>query len=64
MKNDKRIIEEILVNGLTHVLKRTVEVNSGDQLALAQEYKEWINCLTASDFSAQDILIIDNFTFK
>ena len=60
MKNNPKNIENILIKGLTHILKRTIEVNSGDKLAIAQEYKEWINCITASDFSEQEILVIDN----
>ena len=63
MQEDQKRIEEILVKGLSHILKRTVEVCPGDQLAIAQEYKEWINCISASDFSKQEILIIDKFTF-
>ena len=59
MKNNTKELEDILVKGLTHILKRTIEVNSGDQLAIAQEYKEWINCISASDFSEQEILVID-----
>ncbi|WP_269625269.1 hypothetical protein [Prochlorococcus marinus] len=62
MKKNKNI-EDILVKGLSHILKRTVEVSPGDQLAIAQEYKEWINCISESDFSKQEILIIDKFTF-
>tara|TARA_B100000214_G_C23650792_1_gene482793 strand:- start:217 stop:417 length:201 start_codon:yes stop_codon:yes gene_type:complete len=64
MYKDQKKIEDILVQGLSHILKRTVQVNPGDQLAIAQEYKEWINCISASDFSEQEILIIDKFTFK
>ena len=63
MQEDQTSIEDILVKGLSHILKRTVEVNPGDQLAIAQEYKEWINCISATDFSEQEILIIDKFTF-
>ena len=63
MKEDQKRIEDILVKGLSHILKRTVEVCPGDQLAIAQEYKEWINCISASDFSRQEILVIDKFTF-
>ena len=62
-KKEKRI-EDILVKGLSHILKRTVEVCPGDQLAIAQEYKEWINCTSASDFSKQEILVIDKYTFS
>ena len=63
MQEDQKGIEDILVKGLSHILKRTVEVCPDDQLAIAQEYKEWINCLSASDFSKQEILVIDKFTF-
>ena len=64
MQNDRKRIEDILIKGLSHILKRTVEVCPGDQLAIAQEYKEWINCISASDFSKQEILVIDKFTFN
>tara|TARA_B100000945_G_scaffold77972_1_gene60231 strand:- start:751 stop:945 length:195 start_codon:yes stop_codon:yes gene_type:complete len=64
MQEDQKSIEDILVKGLSHILKRTVEVNPGDQLAIAQEYKEWINCISSSDFSEQEILIIDKSTFN
>ena len=64
MNNDPKLIEDILIEGLTHILRRTVEVNAKDQLAIAQEYKEWINCISSSDFSNQEILVIDEYTFK
>ena len=52
-------VEDILVKGLSHILKRTIEVDPGDQ-----EYREWINCISTSDFSKQEILVIDKFTFN
>ena len=64
MSEEQHIIEEILVKGLSHVLRRTLEVSPRDQLAIAQEYKEWINCLSANDFSRQEILIIDESRFN
>ena len=64
MNKDQKDIEDILIKGLSHILKRTVEVSQRDQLAIAQEYKEWINCISASDFSKQEILVIDKFTFN
>ena len=64
MKENQNNIEDILVNGLSHILKRTIEVNARDRLAIAQEYREWINCYSASDFSKQEILVIDKFTFS
>tara|TARA_Y100001968_G_scaffold313584_1_gene337928 strand:- start:301 stop:495 length:195 start_codon:yes stop_codon:yes gene_type:complete len=57
-------IEDLLVNNLSYILKRTVEVSPRDQLAIAQEYKEWINCISASDFSKQEILVIDRSRFR
>ena len=63
MYENHKSIEDTLVKGLSHILKRTVEVNPGDQLAIAQEYKEWINCISASDFSEQEILFMDKYTF-
>ena len=63
MKKDSDIIEDVLVKGLSHILKRTIELNQGDQLAIAQEYKEWINCISANDFSKQEILVIDASKF-
>ena len=64
MNQKKKNIEDILVLGLSHILKRTLKLNAGDQLAIAQEYKEWINCISASDFSKQEILIIDKLKFN
>ena len=64
MNDEQKKIEDILVNGLSHILKRTIEVNAGDQLAIAQEYREWINCVSKSDFSQQEILVIDKYTFN
>ena len=63
MNNDRKSIEDVLIKGLSHILRRTLEVNPRDQLAIAQEYKEWINCISASDFSKQEILVIDKYTF-
>ena len=63
MSKEPKSIEDILIKGLSHILKRTVEVCPKDQLAIAQEYKEWINCVSASDFSKQEILVIDDFKF-
>ena len=64
MSEAQKSIEEILVKGLSHILRRTIEVSPKDQLAIAQEYKEWINCVSKSDFSKQEILVIDKYTFN
>ena len=64
IQENQKSIEDVLVKGLSYILRRTVELSPKDQLAIAQEYKEWINCISASDFSKQEILIIDEFTFN
>ena len=64
MDNDQNSIEDILIKGLSHILRRTVKLNPGDQLAIAQEYKEWINCISANDFSKHEILVLDEYTFN
>ena len=64
MSSDQKKIEYILIKGLSHILRRTIEVNSGDKLAIAQEYKEWINCISSKDFSKHEILVIDKYTFN
>ena len=63
MSYRKENIEETIVKGLSHILRRTIVVNSGDQLAIAQEYREWINCLSVEDFSKHEILVINKNTF-
>ena len=63
MSEDKKHIEDILVKGLSNILKRTIKLSPGDQLAIAQEYKEWINCIKSNDFTDQEILVIDSYTF-
>ena len=61
MKEDEVLIEDVLVKGLSHILRRTLEVSPEDQLAIAQEYKEWINCISAKDFAKEEILVINKF---
>ena len=61
MKNNRKDINDILIEGLENVLRRTVKVSPKDQLAIAQEYREWINCISSSDFSEQEILVINKF---
>ena len=64
MDETQKKIEDTLVQGLTHILRRTIELEPKDQLAVAQEYREWINCISASDLSKQEILVINKYTFK
>ena len=64
MSKDQQLIEETLIKGLSHILRRTMEVNVKDQLAIAQEYKEWINCISNSDFSKEEILVLGENRFN
>ena len=52
-------IEESITESLINVLSRASVLEGKDQLALAKEYKEWLN---NKPFS-QEILVIDEFTF-
>ena len=58
MRKNKKKIEDILVKELLQILKRAAEISPRDQLAIAQEYKEWINCISADDFKRQEILVM------
>ena len=55
-----KIIETTILESLLNVLKRASEIKGKDQLALAKEYKEW---LEGPPFD-EEILVIDETTFK
>ena len=57
-------IEDTLLECISYILKRTLVLNADDQLAIFQEYKEWLNCISTRDFSEHEILVIDEYTFK
>ena len=48
---------------ICHMLKRTDHLNTGDQLAIGQEYREWIKCIKNKDLVPQNILFINTSTF-
>mgnify|MGYP001261509952 CR=1 FL=1 len=56
-------VEEAMSEVICHMLKRTEHVNMGDQLAIAQEYKEWIKCIKNKELVPQNILFINISTF-
>ncbi|WP_269606789.1 hypothetical protein [Prochlorococcus marinus] len=58
-----RYVEETISDLICHMLKRTDHLNSGDQLAIGQEYREWIKCIKNKDLVPQNILCIDTSTF-
>ena len=55
---------EVTMSGLIcHMLKRTDHINTGDQLAINQEYRAWIKCIKNKDLVPQKILFINTSTF-
>ena len=56
-------VEETMSEVICHMLKRTEKVNIGDQLAIGQEYREWIQCIKDKELVPQNILFINTATF-
>ena len=56
-------VEETMSEVIYHMLKRADKVNIGDQLAIGQEYKEWIKCIKDRELVPQNILFINTSTF-
>ena len=57
-------IEETMSEVICHALRRTDQLNTGDQLAIGQEYREWIQCIEKRELIPQDILFINTSTFE
>ena len=56
-------VEETMSEVIYHMLKRADKVSTRDQLAIGQEYKEWIKCIKNKDLVPQNILFINTSTF-
>ena len=56
-------VEETMSEVICHMLRRTEEVKIGDQLAIGQEYREWIKCIKNRELVPQNILFINTSTF-
>tara|TARA_Y100001968_G_scaffold309796_1_gene329995 strand:- start:883 stop:1092 length:210 start_codon:yes stop_codon:yes gene_type:complete len=56
-------LEETMSEVICHMLKRADEVNAGDQLAIGQEYREWVKCIKNKDLIPQNIIFINTSTF-
>ena len=56
-------VEETISEVICHMLRRTDIVNTQDQLAIGQEYKEWIECIKSRELIPQNILFINTSTF-
>ena len=55
MRNRKNI-EDLITVSLTGVLERSLTLERKDQIAISQEFKEWIHGVTKEE----DIWVIDN----
>ena len=58
MRNRKNI-EDLITENLTGILKRAGNLERKDQIAISQEYKEWLNGVTKDE----DIWVI-NYPIK
>ncbi len=56
-------IETTVSDVICHALRRTDKLNTEDQLAIGQEYREWIQCIENRELIPQDILFINTSTF-
>ena len=57
MRNRKNI-EDLITRSLTEVLKRSLSLEREDQIAISQEFKEWLNGITKDE----DIWVINHPT--
>tara|TARA_B100001250_G_scaffold22161_1_gene18698 strand:- start:236 stop:409 length:174 start_codon:yes stop_codon:yes gene_type:complete len=48
---------------ICHIIKRTNHLNTGDQLVIGQEYRDWIKGIKNKDLVPQNILFISKSTF-
>ena len=55
MRNRKNI-EDLITSSLTEILKRSLTLDRKDQIAITQEFKEWIN----GETHGEDIWVLDN----
>ena len=51
----KEHIEDLISSSLTKILKRSMSLDKRDQIAIYQEFKEWIH----GDNKEEDIWVID-----
>ena len=56
-------IEETMSEVICHALRRTDQLSTEDQLAIGQEYREWIQCIKNRELTPQDILFINTSSF-
>ena len=49
-------IEDLIADSLTVILKRSLTLEKKDQIAISQEFREWLNGVTKDE----DIWVINN----
>ena len=55
MRNRKNV-EDLITQSLTEILKRSLTLERKDQIAISQEFKEWIHGVTKEE----DIWVLNN----
>ena len=55
MRNRKNI-EDLITDSLTEILERSLTLERKDQIAISQEFKEWLNGVTKEE----DIWVINH----
>ena len=55
MRNRKNI-EDLITRSLTEILKRSLTLEKKDQIAISQEFREWIHGITKEE----DIWVVNN----
>ena len=55
MRNRKNI-EDLITSSLTEILTRSLTLEKKDQIAISQEFKEWIHGIT----NDEDIWVVNN----
>ncbi len=56
MRNREKDIEDMISASITEILKRSLTLDRKDQIAISQEFKEWIY----GEIEDEDIWILDN----
>ena len=54
--SNRKNIEDLITNSLSEILKRSLTLESKDQIAISQEFKEWLNGVTKEE----DIWVINH----
>ena len=56
MRNREKDIEDMISASITEILKRSLTLDRKDQIAISQEFKEWIY----GEIEDEDIWVLDN----